>query len=191
MDSNHRSPARKSRFLFAEGELRDRTGAAKKGLFLMRYRWFESISLQRRVRNEPDLPRSVRRGSETAFRGGCDARGAVHIFPSKIPTTRNQSILRAPGDGVTMHAVTPAMQQAKQPFCTRLQLLAWLALNAGKHTGNQPTRLAHQCRPVWRSSARMMIWGILECQMQDTCFRRPSGVSGWPVALPVPAWRTN
>src|SRR5712671_6740236 len=39
--------------------------------------------------------------------------------------------------------VTPAMQQAKQPFCTRLQLLAWLALNAGKHTGNKPTRLAH------------------------------------------------
>src|SRR6202049_3696722 len=37
----------------------------------------------------------------------------------------------------------PAMQQAKQPFCTRLQLLARLALNAGKHTGNQPTRLAH------------------------------------------------
>src|SRR6266403_1426540 len=39
--------------------------------------------------------------------------------------------------------VAPAMQQAKQPFCTRLQLLAWLALDAGKHTGNQPTRLAH------------------------------------------------
>src|SRR5580692_10771887 len=39
--------------------------------------------------------------------------------------------------------VTPAMQHAKQPFCTRLQLLARLALNAGKHTGNQPTRLAH------------------------------------------------
>src|SRR5580692_11091520 len=39
--------------------------------------------------------------------------------------------------------VAPAMQQAKQPFCTRLQLLAWLALNAGNHTGNQPTRLAH------------------------------------------------
>src|SRR5260370_28679077 len=35
------------------------------------------------------------------------------------------------------------MQQAKQPFCTRLQLRARLALNAGKHTGNQPTRLAH------------------------------------------------
>src|ERR1700720_1099482 len=39
--------------------------------------------------------------------------------------------------------VAPAMPQAKQPFCPRLQLLAWLALNAGKHTGNQPTRLAH------------------------------------------------
>src|SRR5712672_463710 len=39
--------------------------------------------------------------------------------------------------------VTPAVQHAKQPFGTRLQLLAWLALNAGKHTGNQPTRLAH------------------------------------------------
>src|ERR1700724_1308403 len=39
--------------------------------------------------------------------------------------------------------VTPAVQQAKQPFGTRLQFLAWLALNAGKHTGNQPTRLAH------------------------------------------------
>src|SRR5467141_118409 len=39
--------------------------------------------------------------------------------------------------------VALAMQQAKQPFCTRLQLLARLALNAGKHAGNQPTRLAH------------------------------------------------
>src|SRR5215472_1532174 len=39
--------------------------------------------------------------------------------------------------------VAPAMQQAKQPFCIRLQLLARLALNAGKHTANQPTRLAH------------------------------------------------
>src|SRR6202047_3402169 len=35
------------------------------------------------------------------------------------------------------------MQQGKQPFWVRLQLLAWLALNAGNHTGNQPTRLAH------------------------------------------------
>src|SRR5205085_8073485 len=40
--------------------------------------------------------------------------------------------------------VAPAMQQAKQPFWwARLQLLARVALNAGKHTGNQPARLAH------------------------------------------------
>src|SRR6202040_2668576 len=39
--------------------------------------------------------------------------------------------------------VAPTMQQAKQPFGTRLQVLARLALNAGKHTGNQPARLAH------------------------------------------------
>src|SRR6202163_1017989 len=39
--------------------------------------------------------------------------------------------------------IAPAMQQAKQPFGTGLQLLARLTLNAGKHTANQPTRLAH------------------------------------------------
>ncbi len=35
-----------------------------------------------------------------------------------------------------------AMQRAKQPFWARLQLLARLTLNAGKHAGNQPARLA-------------------------------------------------
>jgi hypothetical protein len=35
------------------------------------------------------------------------------------------------------------MQQPKEPFGTRLQLLARLTLNAGKHPGNQPARLAH------------------------------------------------
>src|SRR5580700_11095391 len=39
--------------------------------------------------------------------------------------------------------IAPAKQQAKQPFGTLLQLLARLTLNAGKHTGNQPARLAH------------------------------------------------
>jgi hypothetical protein len=33
------------------------------------------------------------------------------------------------------------MQQAKQPFGIRLQLLARLTLNAREHTGNQPARL--------------------------------------------------
>src|SRR6516165_7932733 len=35
------------------------------------------------------------------------------------------------------------MQQGKQTLRARLQLLARLALNAGKHTANQPARLAH------------------------------------------------
>src|SRR5207253_10363939 len=39
--------------------------------------------------------------------------------------------------------IPPAMQQAKQPFWARLQLLARLTLNAGKHAGNQPARVAH------------------------------------------------
>src|SRR5213595_2158181 len=39
--------------------------------------------------------------------------------------------------------IAPTMQEGKQPFWARLQLLARLTLNAGKHTGNRPTRLAH------------------------------------------------
>src|SRR6201987_995108 len=35
------------------------------------------------------------------------------------------------------------MQEGKQPFRARLQLLARLTLNAGNHTANQPARLAH------------------------------------------------
>src|SRR5437660_4404963 len=38
--------------------------------------------------------------------------------------------------------VPPAMQQGKQPFWARLQLLARLTLNPGKHAANQPARLA-------------------------------------------------
>src|SRR5436190_7416474 len=39
--------------------------------------------------------------------------------------------------------ILPTMQQAKQLFWARLQLLARLTLNTGKHAGNQPTRVAH------------------------------------------------
>src|ERR1700741_4636159 len=39
--------------------------------------------------------------------------------------------------------VPPAMPRTKQPFGTRLQLLARWPLKAGKQTGNHPTRLAH------------------------------------------------
>src|SRR5207245_1128831 len=39
--------------------------------------------------------------------------------------------------------IPPTMQQAKQLFWARLQLLARLTLNAGKHAGNEPARLTH------------------------------------------------
>src|SRR6266436_143279 len=39
--------------------------------------------------------------------------------------------------------ILPAMQQGKQPFWARLELLARLTLNPGKHAGNEPARLAH------------------------------------------------
>src|ERR1700692_17628 len=48
-------PGTKEPFFVAEGELRRPNGGSQKGLFLMRYRWFESISLQRRVHCEPDF----------------------------------------------------------------------------------------------------------------------------------------
>src|SRR5690348_11681398 len=38
--------------------------------------------------------------------------------------------------------IPPAIQHSEQPFWPRLRLLARLTLNAGKHAGNQPARLA-------------------------------------------------
>ena len=38
--------------------------------------------------------------------------------------------------------ILPAMQQGEQPFGARIQLLARLTLNTGKHAGNEPARLA-------------------------------------------------
>src|SRR6202011_4696934 len=83
-----------------------------------------------------------------------DTRGMDHmrLHPTRLKPARQQEAIAAGFEGQCNprdlvagldRLVAPAMQQAKQPFCTRLQLLAWLALNAGKHTGNQPTRLAH------------------------------------------------
>src|SRR5499427_8954220 len=51
---------------------------------------------------------------------------------------------RHPGDRAAGpdRLIPPAMQQSKQPFWVRLQLLARLTLNAGNHAGNQPARVA-------------------------------------------------
>src|SRR6516165_1512199 len=76
----------------------------------------------------------------------------VRFHPARLKPTRQPEAVAAGFEGKCDprdlaagldRLIAPTMQQAKQPFCTRLQLLARLALNAGKHTGNQPTRLAH------------------------------------------------
>src|ERR1700758_4466738 len=58
---------------------------------------------------------------------------------------------RAPGPD---RLILPAMQQTKQPFGARLQLLVRLTLYAGKHAGNEPARLAQL---DWLSSTTAMI----------------------------------
>jgi hypothetical protein len=85
-------PGTKEPVFVAEGELRGPNGGSQKGLFLMRYRWFESISLQRRVRNEPDpslrgrrsihqldrCRRDIRRlGRQRRYGFDCDVRGMI------------------------------------------------------------------------------------------------------------------
>ena len=61
MDSNHRSPGERADFCCGR-RIAGPNGGSQKGAFLMRYRWFESISLQRRVRCEP-----VSRGNPPSY----------------------------------------------------------------------------------------------------------------------------
>src|SRR5437868_5446179 len=83
-----------------------------------------------------------------------DTRGMDHmrLHPTRPQPARQPEAIAAGFEGQRNprdlaagldRLVAPTMQHAKQPFWARLQLLARLALNAGKHTGNQPTRLAH------------------------------------------------
>src|ERR1700730_14483340 len=82
-----------------------------------------------------------------------DTRGMDHVRfdPARIQPTRQPEAIAAGFEGQRNprdlaagldRLVAPAMQQAKQPFRTRFQLLLRLTLNAGKHPGNQPARLA-------------------------------------------------
>ena len=75
-------PGTKEPVFLAEGELRDRARAAKKGCFFMRYRWFESISLQRGVHCETDFCR------QSLLSGGLPAAGSSLI-------TIQESLLRS------------------------------------------------------------------------------------------------
>src|SRR6478735_2282394 len=83
----------------------------------------------------------------------CDTRGMDHVRfdPARIQPTRQPEAIAAGFEGQCNprdlftgpdRFIAPAMQQAKKPFRTRFQLLLLLTLNAGKHPGNQPARLA-------------------------------------------------
>src|SRR4029077_10520277 len=82
-----------------------------------------------------------------------DTRGMDHVRfdPARIQPTRQPEAIAAGFEGQCNprdlftgpdRFIAPAMQQAKKPFRTRFQLLLRLTLNAGKHPGNQPARLA-------------------------------------------------
>src|SRR3984893_14002831 len=82
-----------------------------------------------------------------------DPRGVDHVRfdPARIQPTRQPEAIAAGFEGQCNprdlftgpdRFIAPAMQQAKKPFRARFQLLLRLTLNAGKHPGNQPARLA-------------------------------------------------
>src|SRR6516225_9641552 len=82
-----------------------------------------------------------------------DARGVDHMrldTPRRKPARQPEAVAagfegrRNSGDWAAGpdRLIAPAMQHSKQPFWARLQLLARLTFNAGKHTANQPARLA-------------------------------------------------
>src|SRR5438034_5514836 len=75
----------------------------------------------------------------------------VRLYPTRLKPTRQPKAVAAgfkgqrnPRDSAAGpdRLIPPAMQHGKQPFWARLQLLARLTLNAGKHAGNEPARLA-------------------------------------------------
>jgi hypothetical protein len=75
----------------------------------------------------------------------------VRLYSARLKPARQPEAVAAgfegqrnPRDGAAGpdRLIPPAMQQAKKPFWARLELLVRLTLNAGKHAGNQPARLA-------------------------------------------------
>src|ERR1700751_366748 len=83
----------------------------------------------------------------------CETGGMNHmrLDATRLKPTRQPEAVAAgfegkrnPGDRAAGpdRLIPPAMQQGKQPFGARLQLLVRLTLYAGEHAGNEPARLA-------------------------------------------------
>jgi hypothetical protein len=110
----------------------------------------------------------------------------VRLYPTRLEPARQPEAVAAgfkgnrnPRDLFTGpdRLIAPAMQQAKQPFGIRLQLLARLTLNAGEHTGNQPARLAQ----LDDGNDRAILVQGDEGPAQSLPRRRP-GSFGWGIA---------
>ena len=105
--------------------------------------------------------------------GQVDTVGVIDLEPARQPKAVAPGFEgnRNPRDLFTGpdRLIAPAMQQAKQPFGIRLQLLARLTLNAGEHPGNQPTRLAHL---DYGNDRAILVQGD-----EGTCSSRSAGAS--------------
>jgi hypothetical protein len=73
--------------------------------------------------------------------------------------------------------ILPAMQQGKQPFWARLELLARLTLNPGKHAGDEPARVAQ----LDDGNDRAILVQGDEGSAQSLPWRKP-GSFGWGIA---------
>ena len=111
------------------------------------------VQWPRSPRNHPKNPRFSNSVSAVGLRPRCPAirtLGCITAPPPRAssasaPTRSLPPASKARHPLILRPALTASSRQrcSRPTPCTRLQLLAWLALNAGKHTGNQPTRLAH------------------------------------------------
>src|ERR1700757_3756556 len=73
---------------------------------------------------------------------------------------------RAPGSD---RLILPAMQQTKQPFWARLELLARLTLNPGKHAGNELRRAIRkppESLDAWAAYQRGL-WYLSKANSED------------------------
>src|SRR6516165_9854341 len=117
-----------------------------------------------------------------------DTRGMDHVrlHPTRLKPTRQPEAVAAGFEGNRYPRdiaaspdglIPPAMQYGKWPFWARLQLLTWLAFNAGEDAANQPARLAQ----LDDGNDRAIVVEGDEGPAQSLPRRRP-GSFGWGIA---------
>ena len=136
-----------------------------------------------------------------------DTRGMDHVslYSTRRKPARQPKAVAAgfegkrnPGDRAPApdRLIPPAMQQANQPFWARLQLLAWLTLNPGKHAGNSQldwlSSMTAMIVLFWSSAARDQLksfgWGIagtpsIRCTRRSCHFLAAHPIASLSVSL--------